>query len=99
MSTAGESHREIKNMSRSRSGPGGMGLKRQVKGRRMMWTSVLNFHTLRAPGNSIRQAENPVTSGILPTAAGPFICPPSVNLERGKKSMAFQPVPGNNLRK
>lgn len=64
----------------------GMGLKRQVK-EEMMWTSVLNFHTLQAPGNSIRQAENPGTSGILPTATGPFIRPPSVNLERGQKRM------------
>lgn len=31
MSARPESHREIKNMPRSRSGPGGMGLKRQVK--------------------------------------------------------------------
>lgn len=101
MSTGAESYRLIKNMPRSRSGPGGMGLKRQVK-EEMMWTSVLNFHTLQAPGNSIRQAENPVTSGILPTATGPFICPPSVNLERGRKRMdagLFQPVPGNKLRK
>lgn len=67
-----------------------------------MWTSVLNFHTLQAPGNSIRQAENPVTSGILPTATGPFIHPPSVNLERGRKRMdagLFQADPGNKLRK
>lgn len=58
-------HGKIKSMSKSRSGPGGMGLRRQVKEGEMMWTSVLNFHTLQATGNSIRPAENLVTSGIL----------------------------------
>lgn len=68
----------------------------------MTRTSVLNFHTLWAPGNSIRQAENPVTTGTLPAVAGPFIRPPPVNLERGGEkngSGAFQPVSGNKLRK
>ena len=40
-----------------------------------MWTSALSFHTLRAKGNSIRQAGNAVTTGVLPAETGPLTGP------------------------
>lgn len=55
-----------------------------------MWTSVLNFHTLLAMGNSIREAENPVTSGILPAATGlsPYMPSSGTNVCKSKADVS-----------